>query len=105
MKKRITILNTLKSNVPSHLQPLVSELYEEIKDYFFKMDLYFHFNKNVFLFDAIYIKEMTNLDISISLPLDTKRITQFVKDAEDFTKNLINSHEKYRVLISYINKK
>lgn len=105
MNRRITILDSLKSKVPSELQPLVSELYEEINDYFFKMDLFFHFSKNVFLFDAIYNKKMTNLEVSITLPIDTKCVTKFVKDTEDFTRNLIATNEKYRFLISYINKK
>lgn len=105
MKRRITILGTLKISVPSNLQPLVTELFEEIKDYYVKMDLYFHFSKNVYLFKAIYIEGQTNIEISNDLPIDSKLITKFVKNTEDFTKNLINSLEKYRSLISYINKK
>lgn len=102
MKRRNTILNTLKLNAPFNIQPLVSELFEEIRDYFVKMDLYFHFNKNTFLFNAIYIEGMTNLNISLICPLDTKSITKFVKDAEDFTKNIIYSFEKYKALIPYM---
>lgn len=99
------LLNTLKSDVPSSLETLVLELFEEIKDYFFKMDLYFHYNKNSFLFDAIYSKGVTNIDISLTLPLDTKCITKFIKDAEELTENIICTFPKYKNLIPYAYKK
>ncbi|MCI9653813.1 MAG: hypothetical protein HFG91_05675 [Acholeplasmatales bacterium] len=105
MKRRTTLLKTLKLNVTSNLQPLVLELQEEIKDYFIKMDLYFHFNKNTILFKSIYIENKTYLEISQDLPLNFKSIAKFVKDTEDFTISLIVKFEKYSKLFFYIENK
>lgn len=105
MKRRTTILNTLKSNVSTDLHPVVLELFEEIKDFYNKLDLYYHYHKNLYLFKAIYIEGKKNLQISHDLPLDSKQVTKFVKETEDFTRDLIITYKKYSLLISYIHKK
>lgn len=102
MKNRRNIFKKLEKSVPNNLLSLVKELFEEVKDYFIKMDLYFHFNKNSILFTSIYVENKTYLEISQDLPLNFKSIAKFVKDVEDFTISLIVKFERYNKLLFYI---
>ncbi len=105
MRKTKNILSILEETVPDELLPLLKQLFEEIEDFFRKLDLYFHYHKNEYLFEAIYIKNLSNIVISNDLPIDVKGITKFKKDTEEFIISLMMNCQKYKELISYLDKK
>lgn len=100
MKYRVTIFKTLEEKSSEDLFVLIQELKEEIYDFYFKLDLFYHYQLNCNLFHSIYLSQtyMTLLELSFDLSIDTKTIQKFIEKTEDFVQAMIVNKKKYKPL-------
>ena len=101
--KRKSILDQLQETCPISLNDLYVQFKEEIKDFFYKYDLYKTDNMCFKIVECLYAKEYMNYQqISDYAAINVKGVIKFVNRFEKFVVKLLD-FPKYRDLKKYLN--
>lgn len=104
MKKRNTILKELQ-NISRNSKEY-QELYTEVKDFFYKLDLYYCYKKNErilnYLESSIYL---TDCEICALVPINKKGLLAFIESLNSFVLILLEQPKFQNLKKLYYQKK
>lgn len=102
--KRRNIFESLYEQCPSEIKFLVTELKEQMKNFYTFLDWYQNASLNSTLFYYIYIEDkyQTNEEILFRANTNKNTLYSFISKNEDFVKAIIAKHLKYNPLSIYI---